>query len=395
MRHNLSRPSRACLAALAALAMGLAVAPSAAQPEPSFRSMGFLGSSGVTAANAVSRDGLWAVGQSTGSRGFLWSDTTGMVQLGAGPNNSNPVSSLPFGVADGGGVVVGSRQVGAGNPFPIRWTHEGGMENLGFLPGGTNFGRATAVSGDGEIVVGFSNLPAGPEAFRWTRETGIKGLGHLPGHNYSLATAISGDGRRIAGFSAATSMSDTDSTPCAWDDLGVLHPLAEPGAPGEFDTIATAISSSGLFIAGHTRPRFGGTPQTALRWSADGSFTSLGALSSIGFGSNAAGVSDQGWVVGAASTPEFMEAFLWTPERGMRPLASILVDELGLDLTGWTLTSANSISADGLTIVGGGRDPQGRFAAWIAVIPAPGSVAVLIGLGPLALRRGRPAGARR
>ncbi len=48
---------------------------------------------------------------------------------------------------------------------------------------------------------------------------------------------------------------------------------------------------------------------------------------------------------------------------------AILVTDLGLDLTGWQLDTATGISADGMTIVGHGNNPNGFTEAWIATIP--------------------------
>jgi hypothetical protein len=43
-----------------------------------------------------------------------------------------------------------------------------------------------------------------------------------------------------------------------------------------------------------------------------------------------------------------------------------------LDLSGWILTSATGISADGLTIVGVGVNPAGQNEGWRAVLaPQP------------------------
>ncbi|MGZ5569225.1 MAG: hypothetical protein ACXWKG_19615, partial [Limisphaerales bacterium] len=39
-----------------------------------------------------------------------------------------------------------------------------------------------------------------------------------------------------------------------------------------------------------------------------------------------------------------------------------------LDLTGWHLTSARSVSTNGTVILGNGLNPSGRMEAWIATI---------------------------
>ena len=60
------------------------------------------------------------------------------------------------------------------------------------------------------------------------------------------------------------------------------------------------------------------------------------------------------------------------------------------DLPGDIFSStARDISADDMTIVGSGINPDGHFEAWIATLPEPGTFAVL-GLGmPMLLRRRR------
>jgi hypothetical protein len=68
----------------------------------------------------------------------------------------------------------------------------------------------------------------------------------------------------------------------------------------------------------------------------------------------------------------------------MRDVQAVLTDELGLDLTGWELRIPWAVSADGLTIVGEGYNPNGDREAWIAHIPEP-STLVLLALGAFAL----------
>ncbi len=74
-------------------------------------------------------------------------------------------------------------------------------------------------------------------------------------------------------------------------------------------------------------------------------------------------------VVGSGQGSLGPEAFIWTADTGMQSVRAVLVDQLGLDLTGWTLTSARGISADGQTIVGQAVNPLGDTEAFVAVIP--------------------------
>jgi hypothetical protein len=86
------------------------------------------------------------------------------------------------------------------------------------------------------------------------------------------------------------------------------------------------------------------------------------------------------------------EAFLWTPQDGMRRLQDVLTVDLGLDLTGWTLRDARAVTPDGLTVVGWGTR-NGNNEAFVAVIPtivpepAAGALALLGVSSILLLRR--------
>ena len=87
--------------------------------------------------------------------------------------------------------------------------------------------------------------------------------------------------------------------------------------------------------------------------------------------SSAQGVSADGLVVvGGGSTVLGSEAFIWDSANGMQNLQAVMEDQFGLNLTGWKLTYAFDVSADGLIIVGWGRNPEGNAEAWIATLPS-------------------------
>jgi uncharacterized membrane protein len=97
--------------------------------------------------------------------------------------------------------------------------------------------------------------------------------------------------------------------------------------------------------------------------------------------SAASDVSADGTVIVGSSNAV---AVIWDEANGMRDLKGVLVNDFGLDLSGWSLHEALGVSDDGRTIVGMGRNPQGKSEGWIAVIPEP-STALLLASGLLAL----------
>ena len=123
----------------------------------------------------------------------------------------------------------------------------------------------------------------------------------------------------------------------------------------------------------------------AFRWTDGGGMVGLGDLAGGSFNSRAYGVSADGSaVVGRGSSASGTEAFVWDETNGMRGLMQVLMDQ-GIDMTGWSLTEARGVSADGLTIVGYGTNPLGQEEGWIATIVPEPSTALLLGLGLSAL----------
>src|SRR5262249_1308772 len=78
--------------------------------------------------------------------------------------------------------------------------------------------------------------------------------------------------------------------------------------------------------------------------------------------------------------------YVWDPVHGARSLSELLSD-LGIDLTGWPDLWPAAISADGLTIAGRAYYPSGQEDAWVATIPEPNVLPLLVLPGILAARR--------
>jgi uncharacterized membrane protein len=145
---------------------------------------------------AISADGTTVVGYGdtgTGFQAFRWRAETGMVSLRPVPGTWSEAQAVN---ADGS-VVVGQMD----STTSFRWTEGGGMVPIG--PG-----RAYAVSADGSVIVG-EGVGSLNSAYFWTAELGMVNLkGYLfangatdvVGWNLERATAISADGRVIVGY---------------------------------------------------------------------------------------------------------------------------------------------------------------------------------------------------
>ena len=123
---------------------------------------------------------------------------------------------------------------------------------------------------------------------------------------------------------------------------------------------AKDLSNDGSVVVG--RQESGGK-QTAFIWRQETGILSLGQ---IGEGGNdiANSVSADGAIVVGESGGH---AFFWTAARGMMALKDLLQMEHSLDLSGWALTNATAISADGKTIAGSGLNQQPMPVNWVVM----------------------------
>jgi probable HAF family extracellular repeat protein len=149
-----------------------------------------------------------------------------------------------------------------------------------------------------------------------------------------------------------------------WTAAAGMAPLGDL-PDGGFSSEARGVSADGSVVVGQG---VGASGTEAFRWTAAG-MTGLGDLPGGNFFSYANEVSGDGaTVVGQSASAQGFEAFVWNAATGMRELDAVLAAR-GAAPSGWFLTEALDVSADGRTIVGFGTNPSGRTEAWLAYDP--------------------------
>jgi len=305
-------------------------------------------------------------------KAFRWTESEGMVELKDSnepllydpltmPLAMDPMyrgrpytKSAAYDVSADGTVIVGESLGKA-----ARWTLDEEPERLGGQEPHSVMrfsGTARGLSQDGQIIIGSlkRESPWGDDfedgqAVVWTTGRYIRrGLGHLKGflgQPYGVAEAISSDGSVVVGYET-WQVPGTDDNPYSYNQAFRfdMRDLPEPGVR-DFPE-QSVVQPLGALFGGSSR---------ANDISADGSI-----------------------IVGESDG----HAFIWDEANGIRNLKYVLETQYGLDLSNWKLTSANSISADGRTIVGDGvytvyaQLPDGSqwevfidSESWIAVLP--------------------------
>lgn len=348
-------------------------------------------------AYAISADGSTVVGfDSTPQYSvYLGGYTTGlgspMSWTPANGKNNAPIMPFPYysnygahtyisGVSADGKVLAGSTSdLGGYYPFIANGGNVKVMSDQRLF-------SADSLSANGRVAVGYVDTWEAPEAVRWVDGGAPQGLGWLPGGSWSQAKAVSADGSVIVGFSDFTAGKQA----FRWQN-GTMQGLGDL-AGGAFNSVAMAVSLDGSVIVGQGTSANG---KEACIWR-DGTIQGLGDLAGGAFDSVANGVSADGTViVGQATSANGQEAFVWIEGLGMRSLKDILTQELGQDLSGWTLTTAVGISADGKKIAGNGVDPLGIPEAFVvdltglnlSPVPVPAAAWLLLGGLPLVMAR--------
>jgi probable HAF family extracellular repeat protein len=329
----------------------------------SFQGLGdFPGGNFESLASAVSADGSIVVGYGTtasGKQAFRWMESSGMVSLGNLADSSFKYNWANRISADGN-IIVGSGDPGSGwNSYKgFQWTKENGMVTIGGLDSSARY-EDWAASYDGSVIVGDGGL----QAFQWTKNQGTKGLGVLAGRNRSRAVDVSADGSVIVGSSYTVSWEQEQAFRWTQNEgmvgLGFL--------PGSNYSFPNAVSPDGSVIVG-TSSDSSGYP--AFRWTKETGMTNLGHLPGRQT-THPFSASLYGKVIVGGSFNTGMKnprAFVWDSIHGMRDLQNVLQSDYGLNLTGWELNSAFSVTPDGNVIVGWGKNPSGQKEAFRVVL---------------------------
>lgn len=285
--------------------------------------------------------------------GFFFFSSPLLAQSGAtfeglGDLSGGLFESWAYGLSGDGSVVVGYSQSTSSLNDAFRW-EDGELESLGDLPGGDFISRAYAASLDGSVIVGYSNSDNGNEAFRW-EDAEMVGLGALPGSDFfsSYANDVSSDGLVVVG----NSVSDQGGEAFRWEtEADTMVGLGDlPG--GSFNSSAFATSADGSVVVGQSSSENG---YEAFLWEVDAdTMVGLGDLPGGIFLSSANAVSSDGSVVvGQSGVAEGSEAFRW--EDGE-------LIALG-DLSGGFFSSnAYGVSDDGSIVIGSSNSDNGNEA---------------------------------
>ena len=373
------REVRRIFCALSSFLFLVAVGPAAQAQSASFRVIPDPGGGTASSlARGLSADGKAATGSyefgSSGAGAFRWTEATGSAPLGVLPGFA---ASFGYAVNADGSVIVGSSgpsRTSVGGKGAFRWTAATGLVNLGGPPDASRV-EARAVSADGTIVVGEVLSSYGLQPFRWTAAGGLNPIPLPSGMIAATGRGTSADGEAIVGtleYNANEPLPRRQAyrlmPSTGYVGLGFL--------PGGNRSEAYAISADGNVVVGGSG--LDNTTEQAFRLSSAG-MVSLGALDGNTHSTAHAVNADGSVVVGWSFGPNDFSprAFRWTAANGMQSIETLLA-QAGVDVTGWRLSNATGVSADGAVIVGYGTNPAGLEQGWIARLPSPTTATSLV-----------------
>ena len=304
----------------------------------------------------VSDDGMTVVGQGFGRLGGVFTDATYRWSPGGGfedlaPQLPDNDRATAYGVSDDGSVIVGGYTLpGTFNQRGYRLV--GGVaETINPDLGGT-YVRVSGVSGDGQVVVGYTGGGSDPfaiKAYRWVDGT-MTDLGELSSGRGGQAFATNGDGSVVVGH-ANVSASTTEYHAFRWTG-GSMTDLGRLGASG--NSSAVGVSADGSVVVGRSAFAADGIYEHAFRWTQAGGMVDIHDRD--GDFSSANGVSGDGKVVvGSVATTAgsvLQTAFRWTQASGMQTVEEWLSANGVAVGSGVETQEATATNSNGSVVVG-------------------------------------------
>ncbi len=158
--------------------------------------------------------------------------------------------SRALGVSSNGSVIVGEAEFPAG-----AFTRKGAFRWAGGaftdLTPGLNPSIATAVSADGTVVVGKVGTSTTSSAFRWTTQNPVaQTIAPLTGHATAAATAVSDNGKIVAGISNLNFL-DYQGVVLGWNS-GTAFRWAESGPNAGTKDLNQLLAASGVNMSNVT-----------------------------------------------------------------------------------------------------------------------------------------------
>jgi uncharacterized membrane protein len=348
---------------------------------PSFMGVGHLpgGNPVDSVAYRVSDDGSAVIGSSfsnEGQVGFVWTPSTGIQFIPFPPGSGNSAQDVRGLTADGSTIVGG-----AWGTEPFYWTEATGSI---VLPG-TEPATASAIAANGSLIAGYTGNINSLQLATWT-------AGTFNNTGVALANPDNGQLRFMgvanSGIVASTTVASGIDQAFEWSAASGTQLLPNPISGAESG--ATEISGDGNVVVGWIDSASG--IRQAAYWTSASGWAQITNPFGANYESVAMDVSADGsTIVGYADSADGQNAFIWTPTGGTQLLQNVLADDLGLNLQGWTLSSAYGISSDGLHIAGGGIDPAGDPEGFVATVPEPSTIAcIAVLVAGLTVRRRTP-----
>ncbi len=328
-------------------------------------------------AFGVSADGSTVVGYSQDGffqSAFRWTAAGGLEQLDALPAGSNAEWALD--VSDDGSIVVGWNEVGpspnypSGSVRPVFWDATGSVQELP-LPGSLEWGRAQAVSADGQVACGYAEYaqPAGASLpLAWNQGV-LEVMPAAPGETgFGRALDISNDGSTVVGFVGEGLNSAINRKTFVWTRGVGTEVLVPP--PGWSQCEPVAVSGNGDTIVGTFH--IGSNSRGLFRWTCALGFEQISLGTGFVGPRYLTDISDDGTTIIGYELDQqtgARQARIYSQGLGFVGLREHLMGLNAAGLDDLTLTRADAISADGSRIVGRSQnDISLRFEPFSAAL---------------------------